>query len=314
MATAVLAAMWFTPVEAGAPGAPATLHRQVVVEGEVIRLGDLFDYSGPGSEEVVAYAPLPGRRAVFDANWLANVARRHRLDWRPTSRLDRVTVERLSAIVTYAEVEAALLEELELSGYGAGYQLRLRQRNLRIHIPADQPATVEIRSLTVEPRSGRLSAIVASPAGHPRARQVQLTGRLIPVIAVPVPVRSLGPGEIIAEPDLEWAKVPEARIRGNVVTDISLIIGTETRRPLRAGEPLRMNDFRKPVAVAKGKSVTMVFTSPGIVLTATGRALDDGSLGDAIRVQNSQTGVVVEATVFAPGQVRVTPTARLALN
>ena len=91
---------------AGAPtaqpgGAHAVaLRHQAVVDDNVVRLDDIFDaeFAGLGLDPAttIAYAPLPGRRAVFDAGWLARVAYRHRLPWRPTTRLDRIIVERTS--------------------------------------------------------------------------------------------------------------------------------------------------------------------------------------------------------------------------
>ena len=44
-----------------------------------------------------------------------------------------------------------------------------------------------------------------------------------------------------------------------------------------------------------------------MALTALGRALDDGALGDTIRVLNSQTKIVVDATVSGNGHVSVAP-------
>ena len=49
----------------------------------------------------------------------------------------------------------------------------------------------------------------------------------------------------------------------------------------------------------------MSYRTAAMVLTTPGRALDDGALGEVIRVLNSQTKVVVDATVSGGGQVSV---------
>ena len=76
------------------PRAELSLRRQIVIDQDTIRLGDLFDgqisaVAGVTADTVVAYAPEPGRRAIFDAEWLSRLAQRLRLNWRPATRLDR---------------------------------------------------------------------------------------------------------------------------------------------------------------------------------------------------------------------------------
>jgi flagella basal body P-ring formation protein FlgA len=51
--------------------------------------------------------------------------------------------------------------------------------------------------------------------------------------------------------------------------------------------------------------VTMIFRTPSMVLTATGRALEAGSTGDFITVRNSQTGATVDARILGPNRVEV---------
>ena len=93
------------------------------------------------------------------------------------------------------------------------------------------------------------------------------------------------------------------------------IAGKEARRALRAGEPVRPTDLKRPTLIAKGSTVTMVFEMPGIHLTAVGRALNEGAQGDTITVLNPTSYRQVEATVISAGTVRVgSPNASLAAN
>src|SRR5258708_2289061 len=98
-----------------APGSDAwaaTLRNQVVVDGDVVRLGDLFENPGPRAQVAVANAPAPGRRMVFEVQWLAEVARYYQVGWRPQSRFERVVVERPGRIVTPREIVARLRDAL----------------------------------------------------------------------------------------------------------------------------------------------------------------------------------------------------------
>jgi flagellar basal body P-ring formation protein FlgA len=59
------------------------------------------------------------------------------------------------------------------------------------------------------------------------------------------------------------------------------------------------------VVVAKGALVTLILQTPSMRLTARGRALDEGGIGDSIRVANAQSRTVVAGVVLANGQVAV---------
>ena len=57
--------------------------------------------------------------------------------------------------------------------------------------------------------------------------------------------------------------------------------------------------------VAKGTMVTVTLRSSGISISGTGRALEDGSLGESIQIMNIQSKRTLEASVIAPDRVRV---------
>jgi flagella basal body P-ring formation protein FlgA len=120
-----------------------------------------------------------------------------------------------------------------------------------------------------------------------------------------VPAHEIARGAVIVESDLAVQSVPMGSVSDSAVRDFAAVTGQEARRTLRAGEPLRATDVKHPTLVAKGATVTMVFDAPGIQLSATGRALGDGGIGDAVTVVNPVSYRQIQATVIAPGTVRV---------
>lgn len=124
-------------------------------------------------------------------------------------------------------------------------------------------------------------------------------------IDIVVPARDIPRGTVLAEGDLVYKNVAEAGVSTSVVRSIADLAGQETRRSLRAGEALRMGDVKHPTMVAKGSTVTMIFEAPGISLSATGRAMNEGGEGDSITVLNPVSYRQVQATIIAPGTVRV---------
>ncbi len=313
LAFAVVSAVmiWGFAIEASAELAPV-LRKDIVIEGDVVRLGDLFDGVTTAADTVVAYSPPPGRRAVFDANWLGRVAREHGLDWRAQSRLDRVTVERASNIVAHAEIEAALREELAARGYGSEYELAVNNTALNVYVPVEQLATIAIESISIQERSERVAAVLRIPANDPSARRINVSGRFFAVVEIPVPARTLQRGERIGDTDIVLKRVRKSTIRSNTATDAAALVGLAPRRPLSAGMPITATELGQPLLVQRGRPVTMVFHSNNMTLTATGRALDDGSDGDLVRVQNTKTLKTIDATVVGSDQVAVGASSQLA--
>ena len=133
-------------------------------------------------------------------------------------------------------------------------------------------------------------------------------------VRVVVPARDIARGSVIAEGDLVYATAAND-VGAGIATNLADVTGMETRRTLRVGETLRLQDFRHPVLVAKGSTVTMVFEAPGIVLAATGRAMSEGGMGETVTVQNPASFRQISGVVIGPGQVRAQMGgARLAAN
>ena len=314
LAIAATLAVALPSASANEPSPPASLRAHAVIDGDVVSIGDLFTDAGAAASVVVAYAPAPGRRAVFDANWLTRVARRYGIDWQPLGHMDRVVVERRSTVVDAEHLTMALRDELVLLGIGETFEMELSNPRLEIHIAADMPPTVDVASLAVDDRSGRFVATVRVPAGDPKARTVKLTGRISAVIDVPMLARAMRPGDTIGADDLIWIRMRSRQVRGNMISDAAELVGQEPRRLLRAETPIRRSDLRSPLAVHKGAAVTMVAQTPTMTLTATGRALDDGSRGDVVRVMNSRTKRVIEAMAAGPERVHIVMPDHLALR
>ena len=132
---------------------------------------------------------------------------------------------------------------------------------------------------------------------------------LLPVTAeaavrIVVPARDIARGDVITESDLTFRTIEGEALMSGVATTIAGVSGMQARRGLRAGEAFRDNDVRRPVIVAKGQTVTMQFSVPGVELTAMGRAMSEGGVGDTVTVQNPVSFRMISATVIAPGTVR----------
>ncbi len=303
MAVAVLT------ITLAAAAADAAQTRDVVtVKGDFVRLGDIFEGIGEKASVAIARAPEPGGRAVYNATRLAFFANSNDIAWRPASRLDRVIVKPASQIISAEEIHAALRGELEKRGIAKGSEVEFTNRKTLVHLPIGVPATLAVQNLTYERRTGRFTATVTAPADHPSATSLVVTGRVYKVIEVPVMNRRVPKGEIITTDDIDWIRLAATKVRRNIIVDEDRLLGKTPRRGLRAGQPIRNGDVRAPVVVAKGSLVTMILKTRNMVLTSKGRALENGALGDTVKILNTQSKTIVEAVVAGANRVTVSST------
>jgi flagella basal body P-ring formation protein FlgA len=66
-------------------------------------------------------------------------------------------------------------------------------------------------------------------------------------------------------------------------------------------------DFTAPILVRRGAIVTIRLETPNMSLTARGKALENGSAGDVIRVVNLQSNKTIQVEVTAENDVRAIP-------
>ncbi len=176
---------------------------------------------------------------------------------------------------------------------------------MEIHLPTGAPPTLVVEDLGYDRRRGRFSATLVAAWGTAHESRSMLTGRAFPVVEVPALRRHVRRDETIGEGDIEWTEIRADRMPPYVITDPAELVGLVPRRALRPGVPIRANDVRAPIVVAKGANVTMTYRTPTMVLTVAGRAIEGGAMGETIRVLNIKSKRVIDATVAGGGLVTV---------
>lgn len=282
-------------------GEPVVLRERLSVDGAQITLGDLFENAGEASTTPIARAPAPGARASLDVAYVRRMAAQHDLDWANAGYLRRVTVSRTSRVIT-GETLTDILEGELMMTEGRRHEVRLANSALMLHAPVDSIGGLEVLSLNFDQRSG-LIAVEVRP--YSDADVVRVTGRAYATMDIPVLARPVSAGEVLDADDIDWIAVRADRIRPDAVTDPESIIGSETRRALRANEPLRGYDLQEPVVISRGEIIALTFQAPGIQLSVRARALEDAAEGELARFVNLQSNRTVEALVEGPGRANV---------
>jgi flagellar basal body P-ring formation protein FlgA len=299
---------------AAAPIDAASLRPSIVIEGDLVRLGDIFEDAGPKSETAVLYSPAPGRRVTLNAAWLSEVARIYHVAWRPMSQYDRVVVERAGNVISTTDIIAALRVELVAKGMPKHQEIELTNRQLEIVVPVETPTILEVRSITYNPTSGQFSAVVSAGGDSPKAQRVMAQGRAHNAAAVPVLRRQVNAGEVIRREDIDIVYRRDDQLGRDVITDPNRLVGRTPAFRVKLGEPVRESEVRVPTLVKRNGHVVLKLEWGSMTLTAQGKALEEGGRGDVIRVENLQSNKTVEGTVSGPDTVTVTLGPRLAAN
>ncbi len=79
----------------------------------------------------------------------------------------------------------------------------------------------------------------------------------------------------------------------------------QARRNLPAGTILSPANVDQKLLVKSGQIVNIILNIQGLRIKSSGKALQSASLGKVIRVKNTQSNKIIEATVSAEGEVRV---------
>lgn len=156
-------------------------------------------------------------------------------------------------------------------------------------------ATAELRcSAPVWSRAVRTGAAAPVPLARANASS---EGPLVVTLA-----RSVPKGALLTADDLTLAPAG-ARTPDGIFTDMTMVVGRRTRAALGEGQTVLLRQLEPVWLVAKGNPVILMASAGGLAVSASAEALEDGAMGDVIRVTNLSSGRPVKAVVTGPNAV-----------
>lgn len=211
---------------------------------------------------------------------------------------DRADPRQPSPVQTAETPLADLVKTMALS---ASSSETLPEGEIEVRMAQGSPEwAASLEQFRIDPASGRFSAVAVGGDGS----RVSVSGIARITVLAFVPARRIEPGEIVTESDLKEISVARSLVNENVLVSLEDIVGMEARRPLMQDRPVLARSLAAPRAVEKGKSVTIMLSEGGLTLTAPGKAMEDGGIGDLIRVINTHSTKIIHAEIVGNGQVR----------
>ena len=285
---------------------PVVLKERVSVTDAHIRLGDLFSgLDEKKDSKIVAPAPALGKEAILTAEWLNKLAETNGIGWKAADAKASVTVRRKAAEISKEEITRVIVKELTAQGMPESAELTFRKGDFPVLVPVKSGWRLEPVSSDYTPNRQHFEAKLKLIVDDEAKTEIAFAGKAKVFIQIPVAARDLKAGQIITPDDILTKRVPQESVRGNDPAGKEDLIGKEIKKSVRSGQPVTLNDVRAQVMVAKGKIVTLNFSKGGIMLSTQGKALENGGLGDTVRVMNTQSKSVVQGTVTGPETVSI---------
>ena len=289
--------------------AAPVLHATVNVTGDIVRVGDLIDNAGASAQVAVYRAPDLGTTGLLPTAQVIAALRSHQVIGVDTRNIKEVAVTRLARSIDAKEVELAVAKAVEhRSGLGDAVNISVSfdQPVQDLKLDATNTGALAPSAVRVDPRNGRFDVTFEFANGVTAgATKLRFTGTAIETVEVAVLTRNIERADVLRTSDIVIERRAKAELGGGEPISRVAAIGMQTRRPLRAGQPLKTLDLAKPDLVQRDQDVTIIFQTAGIYLTTRGKALDSGSEGDTVSVLNVQSKRTVSGRVSGRGQVSV---------
>jgi len=281
----------------------------VTVAGGVVRIGDLFEHAGRFADIAVFRAPDLGQTGSVPTGEVVAAVRKHDLFLFDTAGITVVTVSHKSRVIDAKKIKTRIAEALAgRHGLGAAKNLIVSSdRPLRsLQVEAAAKGELRVTLISYDPRTTRFDAILDLPdSAMMRRAPLRVSGTVVETIEILLAARRVARGEILKASDIVRERRSRASLGADVVTNLEYAVGLALRHPLRAGAPLRRADLMKPEIVKRNDAVTLVYEAPGVLLSTRGKALEAGTMGDLVSVQNLQSRRTVYGTITGPGRVTV---------
>ena len=215
-------------------------------------------------------------------------------------------------------------DQFSFAPLDARVQVQTCDRPLVMDLPFATRETVRVRCLgspywqlymRLVLKPGVTLAGAPASAQHALASAVQASAPAVPTKAaasapavmrkVVVAKQLLRSGTMVSPDMLEEQEVTAQGVDLQAVTSVKDLENGEMVRDMQAGVPLRSHDVRRAILVKQGQAVILTIgQSSGFAISARVESLQDGKMGEQIRLKNPESGRILSGVVTGPNTAR----------
>ena len=172
-------------------------------------------------------------------------------------------------------------------------------------VVANGDPQIRVRRASSRPLRGPTVLRVGIDAGGQTQRIMSVTADIRHLRPVLVASRMLRRGEALMLDLVELVECDITQLRHGYFTDVDALGNMRTRRSVVAGDVLTRNHVEVIPVINRGDEVELVARTNSLAISALGQAMQDGGIGERIRVKNSDSGKVLYGQILDASTIQV---------
>lgn len=208
-------------------------------------------------------------------------------------------------VVETQEMSQAVKKEFAEQGLGEEIEVELFGGKTEFVVENADTVKIMVTNLDISQGQSKFTAKAEIFADGKPVAQTKLYGRYFVMTEVMLPVRDIAKDSIIKKEDLIQTSLRVSRLREDMVTQESDLVGKQAVHLIKANKPVQKKDIRDKVLIKKGQIVTAVYQKNKLQITSKLEALEDGSVGQYIKLLNTKSGKEISAKVADKNTVEV---------
>jgi len=274
--------------------------KEINVRADQVWLSDLFHNIPFESDIVIATTPALGKKFIFRYRDLKTIILNNKLLWRPNTKRVSRSVVRESQELSLKVLRKLIENELSSNILNYEVEIDFSRPQRRILVPHGSQQVATIDDLSYDDRSNFFRASIKIDTEGSEPMQLLLSGRVHPLVAMPVLKKHISSGGIIKHNDISWKKIRSKNTNYNSVSSAEQLRDQVARRPLIAGRIIRASDIRPQKLVNKGDFVVVQLRNDAMSLSTRGISIESGSRNEIIKIRNPRSNKIIEAKIIAP--------------
>ena len=184
------------------------------------------------------------------------------------------------------------------------FTIKMRKLDTRLRLPSC-PNTQLIASTSHHGSIERASTVAIKCSNTQNDWKVYVPFKVKILTDVLIAARTLPKGTLLTESDFKIASVDSKKLRSAYFTNPSQVKGLITKSTIYSGRVISAKKLRLPQLIHRGDPVTITAINSAIRVSMKGIAIENGKLGDRIRVKNLSSSQIIDAKIVAKQQVEI---------
>ncbi|MEZ5975008.1 MAG: flagellar basal body P-ring formation chaperone FlgA [Planctomycetota bacterium] len=295
-------------------GVTVNMPAKVEGQGVDLRLGDVATVTGDDAQMVekveglnLGYMPAPGYSRLLQREQLRTALLQVYPDLQVSFQGEaRVRVFPKVQLVTAAEIEKAAREVIEKKFHGADVECTLRDKLVNLTVPLGRKQVeVRARAATGPEGQGSQGVPVDILVDGDLWRTQWTSWNVEAWEQVPVLTQPIARGSKLRPAMFRMERRRRSLINGLAPLLPAQIQEAQATRDLQPGSPVFPNDVERALVVRINNLVKVDIVAGRVSASCNAQALEDGHMGDVIRVRLETTGKEVLGNVAGPNRIEI---------